>query len=54
MYLYEYIVSEKKAGPIILVALTAHHTPNLMSCNGTSCDILQLSADQYLLFCVFT
>lgn len=26
----EYIVSKKKRGPIILVTLTAHHTPTLV------------------------
>ena len=27
-------LSEEKFGPIILIALTAHHTPNLMSRSG--------------------
>jgi hypothetical protein len=33
-------------GPIILVALTAHHIPALQSNNSTSCMNLCLSADQ--------
>ena len=34
MYPSEFTVSEKKMGQIILVALTAHHTPNLKSRNA--------------------
>jgi heterodisulfide reductase subunit B len=29
-----FVVSEKKKGPIILLALTAHHTWTLTLCNG--------------------
>jgi hypothetical protein len=54
VYLSEFIVSEKKIDPTILVALTAHYTPNLTSCNGTSYISIESSADQYLLFWVFT
>jgi len=50
VYLSEFIVSEKKIDPTILVALTAHYTPNLTSCNGTSYISIESSADQYLLF----
>jgi hypothetical protein len=38
--LSEFIVCGKKRGPIILVALTAHHTPTFMTYNGTSFVIL--------------
>jgi hypothetical protein len=31
----EFVVSGK-TGPIILVALAAHHTPTITQCNGTS------------------
>jgi hypothetical protein len=50
----EFVVSEKKMGRFIIVALIAHHTPNLISRNGTACTSLGLSAACYLLFCVFT
>jgi len=30
----QYVVSEKKTCPIILVAQTTHQIPTLMSCNG--------------------
>jgi len=33
LYLFEFTVSEKQMCSMILVALTAHHTPNFMSCN---------------------
>ena len=36
VYFPEFIVSGKKIGPIILVALTAHHAPDLTSRNGRS------------------
>ena len=36
IYLPEFIVSEKKVGLIIFVALTAHHIPSLTSRNGRS------------------
>jgi hypothetical protein len=35
-YCYEFIISEKKTGPIIPVAAAAHHTPAITSCNSTS------------------
>ena len=36
LYSPEFIVSENKIDPTVLVALTAHHTPTLMLRNGTS------------------
>jgi hypothetical protein len=45
----EFIAFEKKIVLIINVALIAHHTPTLMSRNGTTCINLGSSADQYLL-----
>ena len=30
----EFMVSEKKIDPLVLVVLTAHHTPTLISCSG--------------------
>jgi hypothetical protein len=48
MYFYECIVSEKKVDLIVLFALVAHHTPNLVSCN-----ILRLSAHHSPLFWMF-
>jgi hypothetical protein len=33
-YLPEFIVSEYNISPNIVVALTAHHTSNFISCNG--------------------
>jgi len=42
----EFIVSGKKVGPIILVALTAHHAPNLTSRNGRSGITLRLGYRQ--------
>lgn len=36
IYFPEFIVSGKKVGPIILVAPTAHHAPNLTSRIGRS------------------
>jgi hypothetical protein len=50
----EFIMSENKMSLIILVALAAHHNPNLISCKGKSYVSLVLSAYQYLLFLVFT
>jgi hypothetical protein len=35
-YRCEFKASEKKNGPKLLVALTAHHTPNLTSCRGNT------------------
>jgi hypothetical protein len=43
-------VSVKQKSTIILIALTAHHTPNFMSCNWTSYISLGLSVKQYVLF----
>ena len=40
----EFILSERKMGPIILFALTAHHTPNLVSGDSTLFISLGLSA----------
>jgi hypothetical protein len=34
--------------------VTAHRTPSLISCSGTLCVSLGLSANQYMLFWVFT
>jgi len=34
-YRREFVVSEEIMGPKVLVALIAHHTPNVMSCNGS-------------------
>lgn len=50
VYLSEFIVSEKKMGPVIPVTLQIHHIQILMSCNSTSCVSVVLSAMQYLLF----
>jgi len=36
IYFAEFILSGKKVGPIILVALIAHHAPNLTSRNERS------------------
>ena len=43
-------MSEKKMDLTILVALTAHYTPNLTSCNDISYISIESSPDQYLLF----
>jgi len=46
LFLSEFIVSGKKIHSIILVVVTAHHSPTLiMSCNDTSCIRLGLSND---------
>lgn len=45
--------SIKRLSPLILVALTAHRIPTLLSRNSTSVISLRLSADQYLLFSAF-
>jgi hypothetical protein len=34
-YLREFVVSEEEMGPKVLVTLMAHHTPTVMSCNGS-------------------
>lgn len=39
LYPSQFTVFEMKMSPIILVALTAHHTPNFTSFNGTSCSV---------------
>jgi hypothetical protein len=51
IYLSEFVVSLKETGLIIIVALAAHHTPNLVRGNGTTCVGLGLPTDspQYLL-----
>ena len=49
MHPYKFILFENKTGPIILVALSAQQTPILMSYNGTSRIILELSADRYVI-----
>jgi hypothetical protein len=38
-------MSEKKMVSIIILAQAAHHTPTLMSSNGNSYMILELSAE---------
>jgi hypothetical protein len=52
VYLSEFNMSEKMMGSIThtLIALMAHHTPNLKPYKGTSCIYLGLSTDQCLLF----
>jgi len=50
MYLSDCIVSEQNIGPVILVALTAHHIPTLMTCTHISCINLECSDNHYLLF----
>jgi hypothetical protein len=52
--LSEFIMSGNKMSPIILVALAAHHSPNLISRNGKSYVSLVLSADKFLIFLVLT
>jgi len=56
MYEYnlEFIVSLRKVGLVILFALLAHYTTNVMSCNGTSYNSRELCADQFVLRRVFT
>jgi hypothetical protein len=44
----------KKYVPIILVALTAHHTPNSKSRNGTSIIILGCSDNDCLFYVLLT
>ena len=36
LYHSELILSEKKMGPNVIVALTAHHTPKLMPCSSSN------------------
>ena len=43
--LFFWVMSRKNMGPIIHAALTAHHTPNLVSSNGTFGSSLGLSTD---------
>jgi hypothetical protein len=43
-------VSPKNIGPITLRALTAHHTPTFMSCNGLWCRTWGFSVSHILLF----
>jgi hypothetical protein len=49
VYICEFTMPKKKLGLIILVALTMHHTPNLMSCNSRLHISLGLSANQYVI-----
>jgi hypothetical protein len=44
-----FILSEKKANPITLVAQRSHNILTFILCNGTSCISLRLYAHQYLL-----
>ena len=53
LYVSEFIILKKKLVPII-VSVTAHHTPSLISCSGKLCVSLGLSANQYMLFWVLT
>lgn len=39
-----------KIGPVIVVALIAHHTPNLTACKGTFWTNMESSADSYLFY----
>jgi len=41
----EFKVSEKKEDLVILVALTAHHTPNSKSCNASASINVGVSVD---------
>jgi len=41
LYLYGLILSEKKMGPIDIVALTAHHTPSSTPCNVSNRIVLR-------------
>jgi hypothetical protein len=47
MHIYIYKLS-RKMDTTIPLALTAHHTPNLTSCNGTSRTNIGLCADHFL------
>ena len=51
-YSYKLCCVREDDGSDYSVALTAHHTPNLMSCNGTPFFSLELSADQIRSFMV--
>jgi len=58
MYVFQWtymnlLCSEKMMDPVILVAWLAHHGPAIMSCNGTLCTGLGLSAYQCLLCWVY-
>jgi len=50
VYLAEFILLDKKMGPVIRVALAAHRTPTLMSCKAPRVISQVLSDDWYLLF----
>jgi hypothetical protein len=51
---WNHSLSKIKMSPKILVALTAHHTPTLTSCNSTLQMDNGISTDQYLLLWEFT
>lgn len=53
LYVSEFIILKKKLVPII-VSVIAHHTPSFISCSGTWCVSLGVSANQYTLFWVLT
>lgn len=48
-YVSEFPVSKSKMGQNHFTLMT-HHTQTVVSCNGTVCISLGISADQYLLF----
>jgi hypothetical protein len=50
VYPAEFILLDKKMGPVIRVALTADRTPTIMSCKAPRVISQVLSDDWYLLF----